>query len=70
MAIREQLPRQPQRELKRVGWTKAAELAKVARRDGQKCDRATWSQKAQELPKEQFGAGEVERQLTGKETEP
>ena len=35
MAIHEQLPRQTQRDLQQVGWTKAAELAKVARRDGQ-----------------------------------
>jgi hypothetical protein len=41
MAIHEQLPRQTHNELKQVGWTKAAELAKVARRDGQKFDCAT-----------------------------
>ena len=52
-----------------MGWTKAAELAKVARRDGQKFDCATWLHKAQELPKEEFKR-EVERHLTGKETEP
>jgi hypothetical protein len=52
-----------------VGWTKAAELAKVARRDGQKFDCATWLHKAQELPKEEFKR-EVERHLTGQETEP
>ena len=69
MAIHEQLPRQTHRELKQVGWTKAAELAKVARRDGQKFDCATWLHKAQELPKEEFKR-EVERHLTGKETEP
>ena len=69
MAIHEQLPRQTHRELREVGWTKAAELAKVARRDGQKFDCATWLHKAQELPKEEFKR-EVERHLTGKETEP
>ena len=69
MAIHEQLPRQTHRELKQVGWTKAAELAKVARRDGQKFDCATWLHKAQELPKEEFKR-EVERHLTGQETEP
>ena len=52
-----------------MGWAKAAELAKVARRDGQKFDCATWLHKAQELPKEEFKR-EVERHLTGKETEP
>ena len=33
MAIHEQLPRQIHRDLHQMGWTKAAELAKVARRD-------------------------------------
>ena len=69
MAIHEQLPRQTHHELKQVGWTKAAELAKVARRDGQQFDCATWLHKAQELPKEEFKR-EVERHLTGQETEP
>ena len=69
MAIHEQLPRQAHRDLREMGWTKAAELAKVARRDGQKFDCATWLHKAQELPKEEFKR-EVERHLTGKETEP
>jgi hypothetical protein len=44
-------------------------LAKVARRDGQKYDCATWLYKAQELPKEEFKR-EVERHWTGKKTEP
>jgi hypothetical protein len=69
MAIHEQLPRQIHRELRQVGWTKAAELAKVARRDGQRFDCATWVHKAHELPKEEFKR-EVERHLTGQETEP
>ena len=43
MAIHEQLPSQRIRhDLRQVGWTKAAELAKVARRDGQEFDCATW----------------------------
>ena len=69
MAIHEQLPRQTHRDLKQVGWTKAAELAKVARRDGQSFDCATWLHKAQELPKEEFKR-EVERHLTGQDVEP
>jgi len=44
-------------------------LATVARRDGQKFVCATWLHKAQELPKEEFKR-EVERHLTGQETEP
>src|SRR3989454_1686251 len=69
MAIHEHLPRIPKTELKLVGWTKAAELAKVARREGQRFDCATWLHKARELPKEEFKR-EVERNLTGQETEP
>ena len=69
MAIHEQLPRQTHRDLKQVGWTKAAELAKVARRDGQRFDCATWLHKAHELPKEEFKR-EVERHLTGRDEEP
>jgi hypothetical protein len=69
MAIHEQLPPHTHRDLRQVGWTKAAELAKVARRDGQRFDCATWLHKAQELPKEEFKR-EVERHLTGLDTEP
>ena len=69
MAIHEQLPRIPKPELREVGWTKATELAKIARREGQRFDSATWLQKARELPKEKFKQ-EVEKHLTGKDTEP
>src|ERR1019366_7213817 len=57
------------KELKEVGWTKGLELAKVARRDGQEFDCATWLHKAREMPKEEFKR-EVEKELTGKDTEP
>jgi hypothetical protein len=69
MAIHEHLTRIPKHELQKVGWSKANELVKVARRDGEEFDCATWLHKAKELPKEGF-KGEVERHLTGKETEP
>ena len=69
MAIHEHLTRIPKQELQKVGWSKATELVKVARRDGEEFDCATWLHKAKELPKEGF-KGEVERHLTGKETEP
>ncbi len=69
MSIHEHLPRQVRRELKQVGWTKATELVKVARSEGQKFDCATWMHKARSLPKEEFKR-EVEHHLTGKETEP
>jgi hypothetical protein len=69
MAIHEHLPRVAKPDLKLVGWTKAIELAKVARRDGERFDCATWVHKANQLPKVQFKQ-EVERHLTGQESEP
>ena len=70
MSIHEHLPPEVKRELKQVGWTKGVELAKLARgRESQHFDCATWLHRAKELPKEQFRR-EVERELTGKETEP
>ena len=69
MSIHEHLPPQARRELKQVGWTKGLELAKLARRDGRGFDCATWLHKAREMPKEQFKR-EVEKELTGRETEP
>jgi len=69
MAIHENLTRIPKPRLRDVGWSKAAEMAKVARRDGKAFDCATWLHRAKELPKEEFKR-EVERHLTGKETEP
>jgi hypothetical protein len=69
MSIHEHLPPQARRELKEVGWTKGLELAKVATRDGQEFDCATWLHKARSLPKDQFKR-EVEKELTGRESEP
>ena len=68
MSIHEHLPPQARRELKQVGWTKGLELAKVARRDREHFDCATWLHKAREMPKEEFKR-EVEKELTGKESE-
>ena len=65
MSIHEHLPPQARRELKEVGWTKGLELAKLARRDGQQFDCATWLHKAREMPKEDFRR-EVEKELTGR----
>src|SRR5271154_517861 len=69
LVIHEHLTRIPKRQLREVGWTKARELVKVARRDGTGFDCAPWVHKAKELPKEEFKR-EVDRYLTGKETEP
>jgi hypothetical protein len=69
MSIHEHLPPVAKRDLKQVGWTKGVELTKLARRDGQRFDCATWMHKAREMPKEEFKR-EVEKELTGKDTEP
>ena len=69
MSIHEHLPPQARKDLKQVGWTKGVELAKLARAEGKHFDCATWMHKAREMPKEQFKR-EVERELTGRESEP
>ncbi len=69
MSIHEHLPPQIRRDLKQVGWTKAAELTKVARSDGKDFDCAAWMHKARSLPRDQFKR-EVDQHLTGKDTEP
>jgi len=69
MAIHEKLTRIPKQQLREVGWSKAIEMVKVARREGEDFDSATWLHKAKEMPKEGF-KDEVQRHLTGKDTEP
>ena len=44
-------------------------MAKLARTEGQSFDCAPWVHKARAMPKEQFKR-EVEKELTGRETEP
>jgi hypothetical protein len=68
MAIHENLTRVPKQLLREIGWTKARELAKVARREGERFESAPWVHRAQELPKDEFKR-EVERHLTGRDTE-
>jgi hypothetical protein len=69
MSIQGHLPPPVRKQLKQVGWSKAAELVKVARSDGKRFESATWLHKAQTLPKDQFKE-EVEKYLTGKDAEP
>jgi hypothetical protein len=69
MSIHEHLPPQVRKELKQVGWTKGRELARLARAEGQRFDCAPWVHKARTMPREQFRR-EVEKELTGRETEP
>jgi hypothetical protein len=69
MTIHEHLTQIPKRELQEIGWTKARELVRVARADGQRFDCAPWVHKARTMTREQFRR-EVEKELTGRETEP
>jgi len=69
MSIHEHLPPQARKQLKEVGWAKGIELAKLARRDRQHFDCATWLHRARQMPKEDFKKA-VEKELTGRETEP
>jgi hypothetical protein len=69
MSIHENLPRAAKKELEKLGWAKGIQLAKVARRDKHNFDCATWLHKARDLSKEDFQQA-VERELTGKATEP
>ncbi len=69
MSIHEHLPPQARKDLKKIGWAKGIELAKLARRDRQAFDCATWLHKARHSSKEDFQQA-VARELTGKITEP
>ncbi len=64
MSIHENLPKPVRNELKQLGWAKAAELAKVARREREQFKSATWLHKAQSMPKQEF-KDEVDKYLTG-----
>ncbi len=68
MAIHEHLTRVPKQKLREIGWTKARELAKVARIEGEHFESAPWVHRAQALPREEFKR-EVERHLTGRDIE-
>ena len=69
MSIHEHLPPLVRKDLKQVGWTKGVELAKLARKQGQRFESATWVHKARHMPKEEFKR-EVEKELTGRKEEP
>ena len=69
MSIHEHLPPQIRKNLKEVGWTKGVELAKLARKQGQRFESATWMHKARRMPRAEFQR-EVEKELTGLDCEP
>ena len=68
MTIHEHLTQIPKRELKQIRWTKARDLVRVARADGQRFDCAPCAHKARELPREEFQRA-VQQHVTGKESE-
>ena len=60
MSIHEHLPPQARKQLKEVGWAKGLELAKLARRDRQHFDCATWLHKARHDAERRIQAGSRE----------
>ena len=68
MSIHEHLPKPVKKQLPEIGWAKAVELVKVARADRENFDSERWTQKAHEMPKEEFRY-EVEKHLHGEDSE-
>jgi hypothetical protein len=69
MSIYDNLRHIPTAEIESLGWSKALELAKVARSQGWSFDSATWLHKAKESSKEELQQ-EVHRYFTGEDLEP
>lgn len=69
MSIHDNLRQIPTEEIESLGWSKALELAKIARSEGRKFESATWLHKAKESSKEELQQ-EVHRYFTGEDLEP
>jgi len=69
MSIHDHLKQIPTQEIENLGWSKALELAKVARSEGRHFDSATWLHRAKESTKQQLKE-EVYRYFTGQDYEP
>jgi hypothetical protein len=69
MSIHDNLRQIPTEEIESLGWSKALELAKVARSQGRRFECATWLHKARESSKEELQK-EVHRYFTGEDLEP
>jgi len=69
MSIHDNLRQIPTEEIESLGWSKALELAKVARSEGRRFNSATWLHKARESSKEELKE-EVYKYFTGEEFEP
>jgi hypothetical protein len=66
MSVHEQLPKKLHPQIETLGWSKAIELTRVARKRGSGFDSETWLQRAREMPKERFKQA-VEKEIWGKE---
>jgi len=69
MSIHDHLRQIPAPEIEELGWSKALELAKVARSAGRGFDCATWLHRAKEATKQQLKE-EVHKYFTGEDYEP
>ncbi len=69
MSIHDHLRQIPTPEIESLGWSKALELAKVARSEGRHFDSATWLHKAKESTKQELKE-EVYKYFTGEDYEP
>jgi hypothetical protein len=69
MSIHDHLKQIPTQEIENLGWSKALELAKVARSEGRRFDSATWLHRAKESTKQQLKE-EVYKYFTGQDYEP
>jgi len=69
MSIHDHLRQIPTPEIEQLGWSKALELAKVARSEGRRFDSATWLHKAKESTKQELKE-EVYKYFTGEDYEP
>ena len=69
MSIHDHLKMIPTAEIEGLGWSKALELAKVARSEGRHFDSATWLHRAKEVTKQELKE-EVYKYFTGQDYEP
>jgi hypothetical protein len=69
MSIHDHLRQIPTAEIEELGWSKALELAKVARSEGRHFDCATWLHRAKESTKQELKEA-VYKYFTGEDYEP
>jgi hypothetical protein len=69
MSIHDHLKQIPTAEIEDLGWSKAMELAKVARSEGRHFDSATWLHRAKGSTKQELKE-EVYKYFTGQDFEP